>query len=196
MKDGWWAEKTVNLNNTSEMLDYYENLEKARVRMEKGMDADELKNSGIYADVKQELTALKDTYDNVLNSSKQANNAIVYTLDNDNGFESLNKDLGITNINLQTYAQRHQDIIDKIAEENKVTEEDAKSILMMSDTYGLLARTYESFTNTAEQAQHDFGLSDEEKNQFLLDLNSWYDSLSDEDKQYALYPTLRTDVTD
>lgn len=176
---------TVDLTNANSMVDYYEKLVDARNQMESEMTDSELNSSGIYSEIKEEILALADGYE----EAKTELDAYIETVKkafNEEGFQ--NQDLN----NITTLAEfenKKAEIIKAIQEQyDGITEEEAEAVLQSSDQFGHLFTASELLNKATQDSLN--GITEESNKEVFEQqrekLQTYYDSLPEEEKTIFL----------
>lgn len=176
---------TVDLTDANSMVDYYEKLVDARNQMESEMTDSELNSSDIYREIKEEILALADGYE----EAKTELDAYIETVKkafNEEGFQ--NQDLN----NITTLAEfenKKAEIIKAIQEQyDGITEEEAEAVLQASDQFGHLLTASELLNKATQDSLN--GITEESNKEVFEQqrekLQTYYDSLPEEEKTIFL----------
>lgn len=176
---------TVDLTDANSMVDYYEKLVDARNQMESEMTDSELNSSDIYREIKEEILALADGYE----EAKTELDAYIETVKkafNEEGFQSQD----LNNITtLAEFENKKAEIIKAIQEQyDGITEEEAEAVLQASDQFGHLLTASELLNKATQDSLN--GITEESNKEVFEQqrkkLQTYYDSLPEEEKTIFL----------
>lgn len=176
----------VDLNDPSQMIQFYESMQKAKTRLVNELTSEELDNSDIYREINEELQAMasnydsaKEAYDNYYNEVKTTlNDSTLY--DQGGKFEQFG---GI--ISLEDYESKRDALIEKIKSEygeNIDIESLLRNIDQFSDYEKALSQI-DIGSNVLSNITSDKSI---DKEQIASELRNFYDELSPEDKTLFL----------
>lgn len=176
----------VDLNDPSQMIQFYESMQKAKTRLVNELTSEELDNSDIYREINEELQAMvsnydsaKEAYDNYYNEVKTTlNDSTLY--DQGGKFEQFGRI-----ISLEDYESKRDALIEKIKSEygeNIDIESLLRNIDQFSDYEKALSQI-DIGSNVLSNITSDKSI---DKEQIASKLRNFYDELSPEDKTLFL----------
>lgn len=156
---------TVDLTNPTEMVNYYEALIEARNELQKSGDID----TGTYKEITAEIEEMAEAY----TTAKEEADAYLDSVAK--SFEEQAKNEYDDIKSLAAYESKKQDMIDNLVATQKITAEEAKTIIEASDAF----KNLEVASTSMEKFATDSGIARDE-------LAGIYDQLAEEDRTLFL----------
>lgn len=176
----------VDLNDPSQMIQFYESMQKAKTRLVNELTAEELDNSDIYREINEELQAMASNYDSAKEAYDNYYNEIKTTLNDSTLYDQGGKFEQFGGISsLDAYEAQREALIEKIKSEygeNIDVESLLRNITQFSDYEKALSQI-DIGTNALLNITLDKSI---DKEKIASDLREFYDALSPEDKTLFL----------
>lgn len=176
----------VDLNDPSQMIQFYESMQKAKTRLVNELTSEELDNSDIYREINEELQAMASNYDSAKEAYDNYYNEIKTTLNDSTLYDQGGKFEQFGGISsLDAYEAQREALIGKIKSEygeNIDVESLLRNITQFSDYEKALSQI-DIGTNALSNITLDKSI---DKEKIASDLREFYDALSPEDKTLFL----------
>ena len=176
----------VDLNDPSQMIQFYESMQKAKTRLVNELTSEELDNSDIYREINEELQAMASNYDSAKEAYDNYYNEIKTTLNDSTLYDQGGKFEQFGGISsLDAYEAQREALIEKIKSEygeNIDVESLLRNITQFSDYEKALSQI-DIGTNALSNITLDKSI---DKEKIASDLREFYDALSPEDKTLFL----------
>lgn len=176
----------VDLNDPSQMIQFYESMQKAKTRLVNELTSEELDNSDIYREINEELQAMASNYDSAKEAYDNYYNEIKITLNDSTLYDQGGKFEQFGGISsLDEYEAQREALIEKIKSEygeNIDVESLLRNITQFSDYERALSQI-DIGTNALSNITLDKSI---DKEKIASDLREFYDALSPEDKTLFL----------
>ena len=166
----------VDTSNSKQMMEYYEKMVAAKARLEKEESAENLADSGIYAELKEDIEAMAESYEKAKELADEYFVSIKEGFDADYGKELFaSQEIS----GLDDYEQKRTAIISKLKEKYKdLTDTQIEGLLESSEyfkQYEQQLALFEEGSTLRTQIDNNFKLDIEE-------VKKWYNEIPEEDR--------------